>query len=477
MFKLLRNIINVSLSNILSLFSGVLVGFLVPKMLSMEGYANYKIYTLYLTYLPILSLGFCDGLYLKYSGLDKKELDKSIIHAYLKKYYIQLGILCGIACLLVIFWVPVDYKMISICLAIAILTSQITCVHQNISLLTSSFNEYSVRVITNAILRIILVLSLFSMYKLCNNEIPYQLFIGGIILIDFILMIWYIYTYRDINFFNKKRNISIENSEKYSHLLLIGFPLLISNMAGSIFMGLDRQFVSFLFEKEQYAIYAFAYNLLTLITTLTSAVSVVLFPSLRKITNIDISASLNKLLPLFNVAIAGGLIVYFPLCWFIPVFLPKYFGSLEILRIILPGLILSSSVSVILINFYKLENKIVVYFWITIISIIISILSNYIAFKVFHTYLAISWASILSILVWYLCTMLYFKHLYNFKLAKNVIYISLIGLFFYIVTGFIQNIILAGLIYFGIYSIITILFNYTTLRLFYKKYRTGISDV
>lgn len=464
MFKFIKNILNVSLSNILSLLSGVLVGFLVPKMLNMEGYANYKIYTLYLTYLPILSLGFCDGLYLKYSGLEKQDLDKKVIHSLLKKYYIQLGMFSVIACLSAFFFLPAEYKMIGICLSITILTSQVTCAHQNISLITSSFNEYSVRVITKAILTSILVLSLFCIFKLNNNEVPYQIFVGGLILIDSILVVWYVYTYRDINFFICNENTPAQNRVKYSHLLLIGFPLLLSNMAGSIFMSLDRQFVSVLFEKEQYAIYAFAYNLLTLITTVTSAVSLVLFPSLKKISNINCSDMLNKYLPLFNSVIAGCLLVYFPLCMFIPAFLPKYTGALEIFRIILPGLILSSSVSVILINFYKLENKIVVYFWLTVGSIIISITSNYIAFKLFHTYQAISWASIFSISIWYLCTMLYFKHLYNFGLPKNVVYIIAIGSIFYLITGVVHNTLLAAVIYAVTYLLITFFFNHERIR-------------
>ena len=70
MGKFLKNIMKVSMSNIMSLLSGILVGFIVPKMMGMEGYANYKIYTLYLTYIALLSLGLGDGIYLKFSGVN-----------------------------------------------------------------------------------------------------------------------------------------------------------------------------------------------------------------------------------------------------------------------------------------------------------------------------------------------------------------------------------------------------------------------
>lgn len=40
MYKFMRNIFKVLFSNIISLLSGVLVGFLVPKMMGLVGYAN-----------------------------------------------------------------------------------------------------------------------------------------------------------------------------------------------------------------------------------------------------------------------------------------------------------------------------------------------------------------------------------------------------------------------------------------------------
>lgn len=472
MYKFMRNIFKVLFSNIISLLSGILVGFLVPKMMGLVGYANYKTYTLYLTYIALLSLGLGDGLYLRFSGIDKEELDVNQIKYYLHRYYMQLFLIFIPVFAISLFVIPSEQRFICVALSLTILSSQITAVHQNLSVITSRFNEYSTRVIVKASLTSIFVISLYLIYKTQGTEITYQVYIIGVMLIDFLLAFWYLYTYKEFNFGKVDRNHIL--GESYLHLLQLGFPLLISNMAGSIFLNFDRQFVSVLFEKEDYAIYAFAYNMLTLITTMTSAVSLVLFPALRKIKNLDVKDGLNRYIKYFNMIVALCLIVFFPLCWIVSVFLPKYELSLEVFRIVLPGLIFSSSVSVILNNFYKYENKVQRYFWGTVSAIMFSIILNFVAYHIWGTYLSISWVSMIALIYWYIVSYLYFIKKYKVPFVSNFIYIISTSIAFYVITKRIGNWIIAGAVYLVAYIIITVFFNYNMLieiknKVIYKK--------
>lgn len=477
MYKFMKNIFKVLFSNIISLLSGVLVGFLVPKMMGLVGYANYKTYTLYLTYIALLSLGLGDGLYLRFSGIDKEELDINQIKYYLHKYYIQLILIFIPVFVISIIAVPSEQKFICVALSVTILSSQITAVHQNLSVITSRFNEYSTRVIVKASLTSIFVIILYLIYKMQGREITYQVYIIGVMIIDFLLAFWYLYTYKEFNFGKVDRNYV--TGESYLHLLQLGFPLLVSNMAGSIFLNFDRQFVSILFEKEDYAIYAFAYNMLTLITTMTSAVSLVLFPALRKIKNLDVKIGLNKYIKYFNMIVALCLIVFFPLCWIVNIFLPKYRSSLEVFRIVLPGLIFSSSVSVILNNFYKYENKVQRYFIGTASAIVFSIILNFAAYYIWGTYLSISWVSMIALIYWYVISYLYFIKKYKVPFAVNFLYIISISVAFYIITKMIRNWIEAGIVYLIVYIIITMLFNHNIIiemknKVGYKEDRKSV---
>ncbi len=462
MWKFIKNIMKVSMSNFMSLLSGVLVGFIVPKMLGLEGYANFKIYTLYLTYIALLSLGLGDGLYLKFSGTNKEDLDKGTISYYLKIYYVQIVLFTVIALFWSCFGVPKEYRFILVALSLTIFSSQITAVYQNLSLITSSFNEYSIRVIVKSVLTSLFVILLFLVSRITGKIISYKIYISGVVLIDYILACWYFYTYREF-IFVKSKNIA-KMVGKYTVILKVGFPLLLSNMAGSIFLNLDRQFVSLLFDKNAYAIYAFAYNLLTLITTMTSAVSLVLFPSLRRKKDLNIARSLELYLGPFNMMVAFFLIVYYPLSWFVPYFLPDYKLSLEIFRVVLPGLVISSSVSVILINFYKLENQIKLYFIVTLLSMLISIIANYVAYSIFNTYLSISWASIFTLFVWYLLTLSYFWRKYRINFVKTTIYMILMCILFYCITYEMGCSLIGGISFLGGYIILSFIFMKKNIR-------------
>ena len=470
MGKFIKNIFKMSASNILVLISGVLVGFLIPKFMGLEDYALYKTYTLYVGYLTLLTLGVGDGLNLRFAGCEKANLDKPLIAYYLHRYYLQLGILFSVAIALALLILPGDYKFIGIALSVTLVSGNIVSLHQNLSLITSRFNEYSIRTVIKAVCTSIFVIVLFLLNILSNTEINYRLYIIGTILIEVVLATWYVWSYRDISFIKEKR---VSNYEKYPYLKLIGlgFPLLLSNMAGTVFLSLDRQFVSVLFPKTDYAVYAFAYNMLSLITVMTSAVSLVLFPSMKKIKGIDVKSSLEKFSTIFIIVVSFCLLVYFPLCLFVNGFLNKYISSLEIFRIVLPGILLSSSISVILINFYKLENQVKRYFSLTVISIGISAILNFVAYKMTKSYLAISWASILSLVIWYTLTIGYFVKKYHIRFGKFSAYALVIMISFYLVTSTKISTVIQGMAYFLFYLIFTFFLYGKEIRVLFNSWR------
>ena len=66
--KIFRNIIFVAVSNIITLLAGVLVGFVIPKILTITDYGYYKIFTMYFAYTGLFHFGFCDGIFLYFAG-------------------------------------------------------------------------------------------------------------------------------------------------------------------------------------------------------------------------------------------------------------------------------------------------------------------------------------------------------------------------------------------------------------------------
>ena len=86
--KNLLDILRVVVSNLLSLISGVLVAFLLPKIIGLSDYGYYKTFTLYATYVGLFHFGIEDGIYLIYGGKDYEELNKIDFRFYTRFLFV-----------------------------------------------------------------------------------------------------------------------------------------------------------------------------------------------------------------------------------------------------------------------------------------------------------------------------------------------------------------------------------------------------
>ena len=397
--KAIRNILGVALSNISGILSGVLVGFLIPKVLSVEGYGLYKTFTLYVSYLGMFSLGIVDGVYLKYGAKDYEDLSRPLFRSYFKWFilvHFAFSLLVVVTALMID---DVNLRFILIMLGLNLIAVNVTGYFQHVSQITQRFKEYSLRKIIQSSINVCIVAVLY-LYYIKKGLIGYQTYVIAIVAMNYALMCWYVVTYREL-VFGEAIELRKTKSE-IINLIMIGFPLLFANLCSTLLLTIDRQFVNILFSTEQYAVYAFAYNMLSLVTVATSAVSTVLYPLLKR-KNKDESNELYPMLSTIVLMLVYFIIgAYFPLRLFINWFLPKYTASLSIFRIILPGIAISSVITVIMHNYYKVMNKNLLYFRKSLVVLILSAVANYAAYKLFGTMESISVASIVTMFFWYL---------------------------------------------------------------------------
>jgi len=55
---------------------GILNGFIFPKILTIEDYAIFQTFSLYISYVGMLHLGFPSGMFINYGGYDYDSIDK-----------------------------------------------------------------------------------------------------------------------------------------------------------------------------------------------------------------------------------------------------------------------------------------------------------------------------------------------------------------------------------------------------------------
>lgn len=454
--KTITSIFRITLSNIIKLLSGVLVGFILPKLIGIEDYAYYKTFTLYATYVGIFQIGIADGIYLKFGGIDYNDLNKKEMRFYSTLLLGLETIFSIVCCVLSVLFLRSEYRFIFICVAIYLFSYNITCYYQFLSQLTGRFSELSKRNIIQSFLTIISVVILWLCNYYLHLPISYKYYLLLYLIVQIALSIWYVWTYKDITF--GPRGTFTNHQDHLMDIIKSGIPLMLANLCLLFILNMDRQFVNVLFDVKTYAIYAFAYNMLSLITTATTAISTVLYPSLKRSNKNNLSANYEILIIIVLVLMFGMISIYFPLDAFIRIFLPKYSDSLIIFRIILPGLALSSVISIVNHNYYKVLGKNFFFFKIGIIIFGMSIIFNLIGYLLFRTTSAISIASIVVLFIWYLITQKYFIKVYRANWKKSFIYILVMMLCFYLTTSNIINVYVGFPVYILLHIVITIVF-------------------
>ncbi len=440
--SVLKNIIRVALSNIIALLAGVGVGLLLPKLLEVEDYGWYKTFTLYSNYLGFASVGLIDGIILTYGGMEYDGLDKPLFRSYFWWYTLLNGFFV-IFLVVISFITDSEYSFILIALALYLIIGNTTGFFQQISQITQRFKEFSYRKILSSILKIFNVGCLF-VWIVIGHKSSYKVYLSIFLFTEFFLTAWYLYTYREMIVgsripINKTKPAIIK-------LCKSGFPLLFANLCASLILSLDRQFVRLFFDTLTYAKYAFAYNMLSLVTVTTSAISTVLYPTLKTVEKNDMKKYYGTLIGIILVSVSCAITIYFPLCVFVRWFLPKYTESLPIFRIVFPGLIISSAITVVMHNYYKSEGKSSLYFLKSVMVLIVSAIANSIAYIIFRTTASISIASIITMIFWYFYVERYFVKEYNFNASRNLAYILCIMTLFYVVTS-LDNYWISGLLY------------------------------
>lgn len=462
--NMLKSIAQIVFSNCTTILSGIIVSFLIPKILSVYDYGMYKTFTLYVSYIGFCSFGIIDGIVLKYGNKDYDELDIELFRTCFKWYTIVNSIFSIIMIFIALCINDNNYSFILTMLGINVLAVNFTGYYQQISQITQRFKEYSVRKIIQSCTNILVVILLFLIYLKVGN-INYRYYIISIVLINSILSIWYLYTYRKITF---GKGIGLKNTKKLIiSLIKLGFPLLFANLLSTLILTLDRQFVNILFDTETYATYAFAYNMLALVTVAMSAISTVLYPSLKRTDKDILKENFSKLNAIILIIVFLLISIYFPLAIFINWFLPKYNASLLIFRVIFPGLAFSSAITVVMHNYYKTINKNNIYFFKSVIVLVVSVISNVVAYVIFRTPISISIASIVTMIFWYLYVEQYFIKEYNYDGKKNFVYIIMMMIGFYLISMINNNII--GFIFYLIFFIIITIILYKTIILDIKN--------
>ena len=91
-----------------------------------------------------------------------------------------------------------------------------------------------------------------------------------------------------------------------------------------------------------------------------------------------------------------------------------------------------------------------------------------IAYLIFNKPVAISVASVIVMIIWYFVTEFALVRKWKINTLKNILYIALIMVSFYLIAYLINNIFIGFGLYLGAYVLITLIFYFRLIKLKFK---------
>ncbi|MDK6233467.1 MATE family efflux transporter [Aerococcus sanguinicola] len=335
--KLLKNIFNVALSNIIGFGTSFIINFLLPAILTVADYGNYREYIMYTSITYLFNFGYNDGIYIKYGGRRIEDLDPLEIRS--EHNFIVVYQLCVFA-LMLTYSLAVKNPILALFSTVTLFDT-INMYHQNFLQATGQFATFSRANISKSIFYILTLLAAIFLMRSDN----YYLYIVLNILSYLFLTVFYEYRFiknQGLNF--------IFSWKKHLGLFRVGFFILFANMSLT-FVGLIGSWVTkWWYAIEEFAQYSFQNSVLNVILLIVNAVGMVFYNVIAKRKD-QMLLNVIKRACIFLGILSG--FAFFIFKWIILTFLPKYEPATTLLSvtfIAIPYIMLSR---ILVANIYK----------------------------------------------------------------------------------------------------------------------------
>lgn len=457
-----KNLFLVGFSRAVSIISNIAIGLLLPKIFTVSDYGYFKVFTLYAVYTTLFHFGFVDGILLKLSGKNYLELNKCSLRGYTSFFVAFEAIIAALMISISAILADGEYLFIFVMLSFNMLFVNITTYYQFISQATQRFQEYSAKSIIVSIVKLSVVILFFISNYYSLFDVSYRIYLIILNGLDFLVLIWYISIYRDITFGEKQPFDCLKKD--IIEFFKDGIILTVAYQVSHLVLVLDRQFVNILFSTEEFAIYSFAYNIVSMVSTMISSLSVVMLPMLKNVGENHIANHYKNGLIGISIVTGGSLLGYFPLVSFIEWFLPNYIHSLKYIAVVLPSVLFTACITVIMFTIDKVINRNLDFFKISCVILGLGFVSNVTVYLCFKTPQAISYASLVVMAIWFLVEGRHLEKYTKNKTHKEFCYIAILIISFLIIRKVVNLESIGFITYLALFVFVTFVFYFNFLK-------------
>lgn len=345
--QFLKNIIGAVGANVVRLLISVVLTLLLPKLMGQEQYSYWQLYLFYGTYLAYSSLGWCEGITLKYGGAHYGELNKPLIIGQIWMLFgYELLFFCGLWLLISILKIePVKSILLLLACASAVFDI-VRYMVQSVLHTVNRIQDY-VRVVVlerlffAALAGAALLMGFDSALALILCELAARV----------LSMLYSFWVIRDMVYTRPAAGKDILREARSE--ISIGCKLLWALLAGQLVIGIIRFAIEQKWGVLQFGQISLTISLSNMIVSCVSAIGVVIFPMIKRMREDQMERIYTPVRTLMSAGIWGGLLFFVPFQWLLSRWLPQYAGALEYLALLLPLCLYESRTAMLTTTYLK----------------------------------------------------------------------------------------------------------------------------
>lgn len=333
-----------------SLLISFIAGFIVPKFIDEYQYAYWQTFLLYVGYVGVLHFGLLDGIVLRYSQYDYDQLDKARIRSQFQVLLVSAACMAAAAAAAALCFFHGTSRTIILLVAAGIVTRNVATYNSYMFQITNRINFYarlilSQRLTYGALITLLLVLRVNRFECFCLADLT------G----DVIGMVMARRHNRGLYFGGSLS--ARETFREWKTNIASGIVLMVANWSGLLLVGSAKMVVQWRWDELSFGKASFAFSLSNLFLTFVTAVSVVLFPQLKRMDREKLPKVYGSIRGVISPLLFTVLIFYYPGCWVLERYLPAYRLSLGYLGILMPMIVYISKVNLLTNNYLKAYRR------------------------------------------------------------------------------------------------------------------------
>lgn len=348
---IVRNFSWVFCAQVIVLIISIIRAIIIPKYLSVDGYGYWEIYWFYSCYTTIFCFGYNDGLYLNYGGYELDKLPRLKIRSVNILLSVTLSTISVISCAILLYFHfhnPEIYPFIFVLANIPVVC--LTGISVYIYQITGKFKNYTFFSTLDKVIVICVIIGLILTKHLDYRYIILVDFIGRIIVLVIMICKLSVFWRGELTTFREsviflKGNISC------------GIKLMIANLMGMLLIGGGKIIVQTLGNIEDFAIYSFGFSITGLILTGITAVSLVLYPQIKRIDPDRYAILFCDVNAFSRIVGTLSVLLYFPCYIFLEWFYPKYETILPYLNSFFLIIYANIKISVLTNTFFNVTRR------------------------------------------------------------------------------------------------------------------------